>query len=131
MGLPKIWDHDLFETFKIVVHFSYHFIGFMMLNFTSTLTSLAATPLFNCWRTLSAYQSWYLSAMKHLALLFTEVSKGWNRFVWLFRTCVARVSQWYHSFSANHLQDSSTLQTHQISATLLHYQVASKPSVYS
>ena len=58
--------------------------GFMMLKFTSTSTSWAATPLFNCWRTFSADQSWYLLAMKHLALFFMEMSEGSNKFVWLF-----------------------------------------------
>ena len=73
---------------------------FMMLNFRSALTSWAATPLFNCWRTFSAYQSWYLSAMKHLALFFTEISKGWNRFVWLFGTCIAISCFFSKSFTA-------------------------------
>ena len=69
--------------------------GFMMLNFTSTLTSWTAAPLFNCWRTFSAYQSWYLWAMKRLVLLFTEMSKGWNRFVWLSGTCIAMISLFF------------------------------------
>ena len=73
-----------------IIHLAFN--GFMMLNFTSTLTLWTATLLFNCWRTFSAYQSWYLSAMKYLALLFTEMSKGWNRFVWLFGTCIAMIS---------------------------------------
>ena len=74
--------------------------GFMMLNFRPTLTSWAVTPLFNCWRTFSAYQSWYLSAMKHLALLFTEMSKGWNRFVWFFGPCVVVSFFFKKSFTA-------------------------------
>ena len=75
--------------------------GFMMLNFISTWTTWAATPLFNYWRTFSAYQFWYLSAIKHLALLFTEMYKGWNRFVWLFGTCIAMISFFFSkSFTA-------------------------------
>ena len=75
--------------------------GFMMLNLTSTLTSWAATPLFNCWINFSAYQSWYLAAMKHLALLFMKLSKYWNRFVWLFGTCIAMISFFFSkSFTA-------------------------------
>ena len=54
----------------------------MMLNSTSTLASWAATPLFNCWRTFSAYQSWYLSAKKYLALLFSEMLKKICVIVW-------------------------------------------------
>ena len=65
--------------------------GFMMLNFTPTLKSWAVTPVFNCWKS-SAYRFWNLSAMEHLALLFTEMSKGWNRFVWLFGTCITMIS---------------------------------------
>ena len=70
-----------------ITHFGYS--SFVTLNLTSTLTSWAATPPFNCWRTFSAYRSWYLSVINHLALLFTETSKGWNKFVWLFGTTIS------------------------------------------
>ena len=92
--------------------------NFMMFIFTSTLTSWAATPLFNCWRTFSAYQSWYLPAMKYIALIFMAMLKQFCMIVWdVYRDDIILFQQ---------------IISGPVVCPLTHHsQVASKPGVYS
>ena len=58
--------------------------SFIFFNLISTFTSQVFTPLASCFNTSSAHQFWYSSATKHFALLLTDKSSGWKRFVGLF-----------------------------------------------